>query len=70
MTSWYCLRVAETVDPAWGAWLDQLTLTHNADGSTTLTGHFANQERLLQLLHKMGELGMTLLAVETVHFRF
>jgi hypothetical protein len=56
--------VAETLDPAWAAWLDEITLKHNADGSTTLSGRFANQERLFQLLSKIGELGMTLLAVE------
>mgnify|MGYP001291979091 CR=1 FL=1 len=64
MTSRYRLRVAETLDQAWAAWLGDLTVTRNADGSTTLSGHFADQEQIYQLLNKMGELGMTLLAAE------
>ncbi|MEZ4658153.1 MAG: hypothetical protein R2911_11315 [Caldilineaceae bacterium] len=64
MPSRYHLRVAEALDPAWAAWLGNLTVTRAADGATTITGLFATQEQLFQLLHKMGELGMTLLAVE------
>ena len=66
MTSRYCLRVTETVDPAWVAWLDNLTLTHETDRSTTLAVRIADQDQLFRLLHKMGELGMTLLAVEVM----
>lgn len=66
MPNWYHLRVAEALDPAWATWLGIHTMTHNADGTTTLTAYFANQDRLFQLLHKMGELGMTLLAVEVM----
>lgn len=66
MQSRYCLRVAEAVDPAWAAWLGNLTVMRNADGTTTLSGFFADQEMLLQLLAKVGELGMTLLSVELV----
>ncbi|MEZ4708109.1 MAG: hypothetical protein R3A44_12930 [Caldilineaceae bacterium] len=64
MPSRYRLRVAEALDPAWAAWLGNLTVTRTADGATTITGLFSTQEQLFQLLHKMGELGMTLLAVE------
>ncbi|HRW07295.1 MAG TPA: hypothetical protein P5121_19460 [Caldilineaceae bacterium] len=64
MPNRYQLRVAEALDPAWATWLGIHTMTHNAEGTTTITAHFANQEGLFQLLHKMGELGMTLLAVE------
>lgn len=64
MPNRYHLRVAEGLDPAWATWLGIHTMTHNADGTTTITAHFASQDRLFLLLHKMGELGMTLLAVE------
>jgi hypothetical protein len=64
MPNRYHLRVVEALDPAWATWLGIHTMTHNADGTTTITAHFANQERLFPLLYKMGELGMTLLTVE------
>ncbi|MEZ4736326.1 MAG: hypothetical protein R3E79_55275 [Caldilineaceae bacterium] len=66
MPKGYHLRVAEGLDPAWATWLGIHTMTRNADGTTTISAHFVNQERLFQLLHKMGELGMTLLTVEVM----
>lgn len=64
MANRYCLRVAERLDPAWTAWLGNLALQYNDDGATILTGYFESQVQLFQLLHRMGELGVTLLAVE------
>lgn len=69
MQSRYCLHVAETVDPIWAAWLGDYSVERNEDGTTAISGDFATQEALLQLLRKMGELGMTLLAVEQIEER-
>ncbi|MEZ4675964.1 MAG: hypothetical protein R2932_17190 [Caldilineaceae bacterium] len=63
MPNRYQLRVAEALDPAWATWLGIHTMTHNADGTTTIIALVFEQESLFQLLHKLGELGVTLLAV-------
>jgi len=48
----------------WSAWLAGLTLTHEDDGTTTLTGQIADQAQLHGLLARIRDLGVTLLAVQ------
>jgi hypothetical protein len=62
----YRLRVAGHLDDHWSAWFGGLTLTHGADGTTTLSGDVADQAELHGLLAKVRDLGVTLISVETV----
>lgn len=62
----YQLRVAGLLDPHWSPWFGGLTLTHEDDGSTTLTGTVADQAELHGLLAKVRDLGVTLTAVTVV----
>ena len=63
MPAYYRIRVQGQLDPAWSAWFDGLSVTHDADGDTTLAGPVADQAALYSLLRKARDLGLTLLAV-------
>jgi hypothetical protein len=60
----YRLRVAEHLDQHWSAWFGDLTLAHESDGSTSLSGVVADQAQLHGLLTRIRDLGATLLSVE------
>ncbi len=64
--AYYQIRVQGTLDPRWSAWFDGFTITHDADGDTTLAGLVADQAALYGLLSKARDLGLTLLAVQRV----
>jgi hypothetical protein len=66
MNRGYRVLVAERIDPAWSAWLHNLVIIHNKDGSTALVGVVDDCEMLLSVLVKLIELGATLIGVEPV----
>lgn len=63
MSACYQIRVKGQIDPAWSIWFDGLSITHDADGDTTLAGSVTDQAALYSLLRKARDLGLTLLAV-------
>ncbi|TMR97692.1 hypothetical protein [Nonomuraea basaltis] len=62
----YELRIDGHLDDHWTAWFDDLTLTHENDGTTTLRGLVPDQAALHGLLAKVRDLGATLISVEVV----
>ncbi|MGI8456931.1 MAG: hypothetical protein ACR2LI_02290 [Propionibacteriaceae bacterium] len=62
----YRLRVAGRLDQHWSAWFGGLTVTHENDGSTSLTGTVTDQAELHGLLAKIRDLGVTLISVTVV----
>ena len=62
----YRLRVAGHLGQHWSPCFGDLTLTHDDDGTTSLTGVVADQAELHGLLTKIRDLGVTLVSVETV----
>ena len=62
----YQLRIAGHLDQHWSAWFGDLTLTHEDDGTTSLTGAVSDQAELHGLLTKIRDLGVTLLSVAVV----
>jgi len=50
-------------DRDWSTWFDGLTITHDADGCTTIAGTVADQAALYGLIGKARDLGLVLLAV-------
>jgi hypothetical protein len=62
----YRLRVAGRLDQHWSAWFGGLTVTHEDDGSTSLTGAVTDQAELHGLLTKIRDLGVTLISVTVV----
>jgi hypothetical protein len=66
MPAGYRLRVAGHLDDHWSPWLGDLTLAHEDDGTTSLTGAVADQAELHGLLTKVRDLGVTLISVEAI----
>jgi hypothetical protein len=59
----YQITVKEYLEDSWSEWFDNLTITHERDGSTTLTGAIRDQSALHGLIAKIRDLGMTLIVV-------
>ena len=64
----YRIRIGGHLDQHWSAWFDDLTLSHNSDGTTSLCGFVADQAALHGLLMKVRDLGVVLISVEAVDF--
>ncbi|MET3720750.1 MULTISPECIES: hypothetical protein [unclassified Arthrobacter] len=62
----YEIRIGGHLDQHWSAWFDDLTVTHEADGTTKLCGRIADQAALYGVLAKVRDLGIVLIAVEAV----
>lgn len=59
----YTIRVAGHLDEHWADWFGRLTITHEADGTTSLVGPVADQAELHGLLGKVRDLGVVLISV-------
>ncbi|WP_344367616.1 hypothetical protein [Arthrobacter humicola] len=62
----YRLRVNGHLDEQWSAWFGDLALTHDSDGTTSLSGFVADQAALFGLLMKVRDLGIILVSVEAI----
>jgi hypothetical protein len=56
------VRVEGLLDSHWSAWFDDLTLTHEADGTTTLRGTVTDQSQLFGVLARIRDLGAPLIS--------
>lgn len=61
----YIIRVKGHLDTFWQAWFENLLITHDANGTTLLSGPIRDQAALYGILCKMRDLGLTLLSLET-----
>ena len=57
----YVIRVKGHLDIFWQDWFDHLSITHQSDGTTLLSGPINDQAALYGLLFKVCDLGLTLL---------
>jgi hypothetical protein len=62
----YQLRLDGHLDDHWSAWFGDLTLTHESDGTTSLSGFVSDQAALHGLLMKVRDLGIILISVEVI----
>jgi len=62
----YQLRVAGLLGQHWSPWFGGLTMHHEDDGTTSLTGAVDDQAELHGLLTKVRDLGITLVSVTIV----
>ena len=60
----YIIRVKGHLDPFWQAWFENLSITHEEDGTTLLSGLIKDQAALYGVLIKMRDLGLTLLSLK------
>jgi hypothetical protein len=66
MPAYYQIRIKGYLDLDWSTWFDGLTITHDADGCTTIVGRVADQAALYGLIGKARDLGLTLVLVAPV----
>ncbi len=59
----YEIRVRGRLDPSWSEWFDGLTITHEPNGDTMLSGSVADQAALYGLISRISDLGLILLTV-------
>lgn len=63
---WYEIRLKGHLDSRWAAWFDGLSLTHDSDGTTVISGPVVDQAALHGLLHKVRDIGIPLLSITQV----
>ena len=62
----YEIRLHGQLDQRWSNWFAGSTLTHESDGTTTLTGAVVDQAALHGLLRRVGDLGVTLISLKFI----
>jgi hypothetical protein len=62
----YAIRVKGHLDQHWSFWFNDLTISHEEDGSTLLCGPLADEAALHGVLMKVRDLALPLLAVSRV----
>ena len=62
----YRIRIRSHLDQRWMAWFEEMTIQHEANGETILTGFIPDQSALFGTLMKLRDLGLSLIAVEPV----
>jgi len=62
----YEVRLTGHLDARWTAWFDGLTVRHDDDGTTVISGRIADQAALHGLLQRVRDLGLPLISVSRV----
>jgi hypothetical protein len=62
----YAIRIRGHLAARWADWFEGLTITHEANGDTLLTGPVIDQTALHGMLRKVRDLNMTLVAVNRI----
>jgi hypothetical protein len=65
-TTRYEIRIEGRLDPRWTARFDGLSMRHDADGTTVLSGLVTDQAALHGLLSRIRDLALPLIAVTQV----
>jgi len=59
----YEIRLTGRLDAHWAAWFDGLTVSHESDGTTVISGSIADQAALHGVLQRVRDLGLPLVSV-------
>jgi len=62
----YEIRLKGRLDARWATWFDGLSLSHESDGTTVLSGPVIDQAALHGLLSKVRDLGLPLISVTQI----
>ena len=60
----YSIKVKGCLKAHWSEWLAELSITHDKQGNSILTGYIPDQAALHGVLVKIRDLGLILLSVE------
>ena len=61
----YWIRVRGHLRPEWSEWFGGMTIAHEANGDTILSGPVADQAALHGLLARVRDLGLTLVSLRS-----
>jgi hypothetical protein len=64
----YKITIKGHVDNKWSDWFDDLQITHQKDGTSTLYGPLPDQAALHKILRKIRDLNLQLISVKQVNF--
>ena len=62
----YEIRIKGHLESRWAAWFDGLSLAHNSDGTTIISGLVADQAALHGLLQRVRDIGLPLMSVTRI----
>ena len=62
----YEIRLRGHLETRWAAWFDGMTLSHEKDGSTILSGPVVDQAALHGLVQKVRDTGLPLISVTCI----
>ena len=62
----YRITIQGHLHPRWSEWFENLTITQQPDGTTTLSGLVVDQAALYGLIIKLRDMGLPLLAVQSI----
>jgi hypothetical protein len=62
----YEIRLTWHLDARWAAWFDRLTVGHERDGTTVLSGPIADQAALHGVIQRVRDLGLPLVSVTRI----
>ncbi len=66
MTEYYEIRIKGHLDLSWSDWLDGLSIVHQMEGETLLSGAVVDQAALHGLLTRIRDLGIPLISVNSI----
>ena len=62
----YRITIQGHLHPRWSEWFENLTISQQPDGTTTLSGPVADQAALYGLILKLRDMGLPLLALQNL----
>jgi len=62
----YQINLKGHLEERWVAWFEEMTFTHEKDGTTTLSGPLPDQAALHSILRKIRDLNLQLISVKQV----
>ena len=62
----YEIRLKGHLEQRWVDWLEGLAITHEADGTTSLSGPLTDQAALHGVLNRIRDLGLPIISVQRV----
>jgi hypothetical protein len=62
----YQIKIKGELDPVWMEWFEGLTLIHDCEGNTVLTGPITDHTALHSILLKIRDLNLKLISVNQI----
>jgi len=62
----YEIKIKGELDPLWMEWFENLTLAHDCEGNTLLTGPIVDHTALHSILLKIRDLNLKLISVNKI----